>query len=134
MILVPYDCAANSSVCLERGHKAHWGIISGLLLPSPKLPKLFKTSKISGFDNYYLLNPDCDIAGVVAEVNDTSAKLIVRQSKSLELEFYSRHKLVESCRNLVDIAQKRQDGSYILPENGIENTLCGKIVTIQNKC
>ena len=129
LILIPYDCAANSSICLERGHKAHWGIITGVLLPGSKSPKEFQ--RITGFENYHLLNKmDCDIPEIDSEINQASVKVIVRQSKSLELEFYSREKLVESCKNLLDVAKKRQDGSYILPENGISNVLSGKIVTI----
>ena len=31
LVVLPYDCAPDSSVCLAGGHRAHWGVITGRL-------------------------------------------------------------------------------------------------------
>ena len=49
----------------------------------------------------------------------------------LNLKTLSRLKLVSSCRNLVEASEKRLDGSYLLPDAGIEHELSNKIVCIK---
>ena len=29
LVVIPYDCAPDSSVCLASGHRAHWGVVTG---------------------------------------------------------------------------------------------------------
>ena len=29
LVVLPYDCAPDSSVCLAAGHRAHWGVLTG---------------------------------------------------------------------------------------------------------
>merc|ERR1711976_93211 len=122
VVMVPYDCAANSSVCMERGHKAHWGVITGILLPTKSKPHNENCSKMEGFNGYYQLS-SVQIEDTSKEIVEDQVKVVVRQSKTLELEFYNRSKLVQSNRNLEDIAGKRLDGSYVIPDEGINHTL-----------
>ena len=130
LILIPYDCAANSSVCLENGHKAHWGLITGLVLPTDHPPP----DTVQSFENYSIHdNDNKSLMFDSLNKNDrgASVKVVVRQSKSLELEFYNRDRLVASCDNLREVADKRLDGSYVIPADGIEATLKNKIITIR---
>ena len=49
-----------------------------------------------------------------------------------DVETCSRLKLVSSCRNLVEASEKRLDGSFLLPDAGIEQELANKIVCIKS--
>jgi len=132
MVLVPYDCAANSAVCLAGGEKAHWGVVTGLLLPSPAAPHTrYTQGTLGGLSSYHLVTETLlEEEETLARVKEGKVKLVVRQSKSLELELYDRSKLLESCAQLKSISSKRLDGSYVIPENSIRETLSNKIVCI----
>ena len=56
--------------------------------------------------------------------------LVARQSKSVQLGIWSRDKLVDSCNNLQEAALKRLDGSYVVPEGGLKEALCGRVIVL----
>ena len=87
-VLLPYDCAPDSSVCLADGHRAHWGVVTGLVAPtsSPPAPASVVLAEAPGCR---LLQAGEDLADTEDECG-RSVRLIVRQSKSTELAVYSR--------------------------------------------
>ena len=98
LVLIPYDCAANSAVCLAGGEKAHWGVVTGLLVPGPgpPPPRLDKGT-LRGLSSYHLITEALlEEEETLARVKEDRVKLVVRQSKTLELELYNR-----STKNLV---------------------------------
>ena len=91
MVLVPYDCAANSAVCLAGGEKAHWGVVTGLLLPGPAPHTRYTQGTLGGLSSYHLVTETLlEEEETLARVKEGKVKLVVRQSKSLELELYDR--------------------------------------------
>ena len=92
LVLVPYDCAANSAVCLAGGDKAHWGVVTGLLVPGhgPPPPRLTRGT-LGGLSSHHLVTQAVlEDEETLARVKEDRVKLVVRQSKTLELEIYNR--------------------------------------------
>ena len=77
--------------------KAHWGVVTGLLLPTPSPPP--GATPLAGCEGHYLLGGGAgagagagagQLEAVLATVTEDRVRLVVRQSKSLELEIYDR--------------------------------------------
>ena len=122
-LLIPYDCAANHSPCLEGGKKAHWALVAGIA---------WQASACQG--------TPLDLAPGWSWQNEVPApsmitdevRLLARQSKSLVLGLWDREELVESCLNLKAISPKRgeEEDKYVIPEGGVEAGLAGKMVLL----
>ena len=121
IILVPYDCGPDSAVVLASGERAHWGVVTGMLVPGPG-PGI---TRVRGPGDVSPQLLQAAAAGPASEV-----RLLVRQSKAIELNVLRRDLLLASCEQLTLTASRRQDGSYILPQGGIKEGLCGKIVVL----
>ena len=119
VILVPYDCGPDSAVVLASGERAHWGAVTGVLVPGPG-PGITRVRGRADLSPQLL-----QAAGPASEV-----RLLVRQSKAIELSVLRRDLLLASCEQLTLTASRRQDGSYILPQGGVKEGLCGKIVIL----
>ena len=71
--------------------KAHWGVVTGLLLPTPSPPP--GATPLPGCEGHYLLGGGAgagQLEAVLATLTEDRVRLVVRQSKSLELEIYDR--------------------------------------------
>ena len=88
LVVIPYDCAPDSSVCLASGHRAHWGVVTGIITPSSSPPT--QASALSGHPAYHLLQSEGDMEDPEEADRSDLVRLIVRQSKSMELAIYSR--------------------------------------------
>eukprot|EP00090_Calanus_glacialis_P018156 TRINITY_DN28163_c0_g1_i1.p1 TRINITY_DN28163_c0_g1~~TRINITY_DN28163_c0_g1_i1.p1 ORF type:complete len:369 (-),score=160.32 TRINITY_DN28163_c0_g1_i1:109-1215(-) len=131
VILVPYDCGPDNRPVQARGHKAHWAVISGFLLPSKTIPP--HSTPLSACPGFHLLQPGTskeDVHQVLHHTKQDAVMVVARQSKSVELGIWSRDKLVDSCRNLQEAAEKRLDGSYVLPDGGLREGLCGQVLVL----
>ena len=58
--------------------------------------------------------------------------VVARQPKSCQVAVWPLASLAASCANLRSLAEKRRDGSYVIPEGGIEAGLCGQFVLLQS--
>ena len=73
--------------------KAHWGVVTGLVLPTPSPPP--GATPLAGCEGHYLLGGGAgagagQLEAALATVTEDRVRLVVRQSKSLELEIYDR--------------------------------------------
>ena len=105
LVLVPYDCAANSAVCLAGGEKAHWAVVTGLVVEAgPGSPQT--GASLGGLSSHHLVTramlEEEETLAHLATVNRDRVKLVVRQSKTLELEIYNRLK-TKFCATSYDI-------------------------------
>ena len=129
LMLVPYDCTPDHSPGLAGGEKAHWALVTGFLLPSSNTTRLPPfCSPLSGCPNFYELSNGATLPSQAANCQDLM--LVARQSKSVLLGLWSARHLALSCRNLRQAASKRLNGSYVLPEGGGLQKLCGRIVIL----
>ena len=89
LVVLPYDCQPDSSVCLAGGHRAHWGVVTGFLTPTSSPPPPPACRPLAGVKAHHVLQSSADL-DLVASQRPELVKLVVRQSKSLELAIYSR--------------------------------------------
>jgi len=123
LLLIPYDCAANHSPCLEGGKKAHWALVVGIAWQAAACNgTLLDLAPGWSWQNQVPAPPDMT----------DRVMLVARQSKSLVLGLWDREELVESCLNLKAICPKRgeEEDKYVIPEGGIEAGLAGKMVLL----
>ncbi|XP_077338351.1 actin maturation protease isoform X1 [Lithobates pipiens] len=125
-VLVPYDEDFNHEPCQRNGHRAHWAVISGVLLGMPS----------GSFE------PDVDIPGLYHPPPSFMAPyagdadeiyLIAKQGKSLRYQLWEYSSVSRSNGQLLQLDPKRAiDGNaYVLPEGGVQAGLCGKIVLLK---
>lgn len=137
-LLVPYDCAHNHSPALLKGRKAHWALVTGLVLASRDLrlnevKDNLVTEPGSSTENVFLLERNIeknipDLSSVFSQPG--SVHLIARQSKSRVLGIWEPGDLVRSNNNLLEVDLKRDQLEYVIPEGGIEAGLCGRMVLL----
>ena len=128
LMLVPYDCTPDHSPGLAGGQKAHWALVTGFLLPCPNTAALPPFCfPLPGCPSFYELSKNGPISPPSSSGN---LILVARQSKSVLLGLWPARNLVLSCKNLRQAASKRLDGSYVLPEGGSLEKLCGRIVIL----
>lgn len=129
LCLVPYDCGPDFRPIQACGHKAHWAVVSGFLYASNKVP--INSSPISACSGFHQIPNKSLSCEELQDIEESSVMVVTRQSKSVELCIWNRNRLVESCCNLREAAPKRLDGSYILPDGGLVEGLCGKLLILQ---
>lgn len=129
-VLVPYDEDCNHEPCARGGHRAHWAVLSGVVLgfpcgstskgfyEDPDMPGLFHPCP----------NSPCPPYQEVEEVF-----LLAKQGKSQRSQLWSYKQVCESNLQLLDLDPKRaNDGkTYLLPEGGVKAGLCGKTVLLK---
>jgi hypothetical protein len=127
LLLVPYDCGPSHGPCLSKGRKAHWALITGVLVQSHDVTSVEAQPLTPELSNFFLLTRSLpgQLAGKV--------KVVARQSKSLVLGVWDAEELVSSCCNLKEVDEKRGLEQYMIPEGGAEKGLCGRMVILSKK-
>ncbi|KAM6933029.1 actin maturation protease [Xenentodon cancila] len=134
-VLVPYDEDCNHEPCQRNGHKAHWAVISGVLLgldqgsvskeyvePDPTLPWLHLATDVCS---------PCPVdSKAVREVY-----ILAKQGKSLRYQLWSLNSLAQSNEQLRTMCpQRANDGTkYVVPEGGVEAGLAGQAVLLHTR-
>ncbi|XP_048836437.1 UPF0692 protein C19orf54 homolog isoform X1 [Brienomyrus brachyistius] len=131
-ILIPYDEDFNHEPCQRSGHRAHWAVVSGVLLglthgslnsedfhADPVLP--------------WLLLPRHGCSCPTVGVQD--ALVFAKQGKSLRYQLWSLELLTQSNAQLKEMGPQRvADGSvYIVPQGGVGEGLAGQVVLLHAK-
>ncbi|XP_036365564.1 UPF0692 protein C19orf54 homolog isoform X3 [Octopus sinensis] len=140
LILVPYDSDKNYQPCLKRGHKAHWSLLTGCFIVlkhscKPFLQNCFEQD----LDEPSLFHTDIDEDHIDPEVRKNLVNNIeeifvyTMQGKSRRPGIWSLRDLFASNQNLIQVSPVRNNETYVIPPNGIENELCGKIVLLRPK-
>ncbi|KAM9323987.1 actin maturation protease [Gastrophryne carolinensis] len=127
-VLIPYDEDFNHEPCDRDGHRAHWAVISGVLLgmqngsfaPDPDVPGLYQPPP----------NSTALDTGDIQQIY-----LIAKQGKSLRYQLWKYSSASRSNSQLLHLDPKRaSDGNaYVLPEGGVQAGLCGKILLLKRR-
>ena len=129
--VVPYDADKNHSPCLARGHKAHWCTLVGfaVLTGSECLVHVQKAPSV-----HVSLTPTsarhlfCD---QLQKVDPNNLYLFARQGKSRHLGLWSYTNLMESNANLMEMGAHRDSSDYVIPREGISNSLCSLLMILK---
>ncbi|XP_076803156.1 actin maturation protease-like [Clavelina lepadiformis] len=138
-LIVPYDNDRNFEPCLQRGHRAHWAIITGAVIGSKKktfddnhlqfhkkLPNLVKIIDSQWFQE--------NLADKLAlqdgeNINTSLIYLYGKQGKSARYRLWSLNSLSTSNSNLKEYDPKR-DWNWLHCPYNLEDTLCNKYMVL----
>lgn len=140
-ILVPYDADLNHEPCCRNGHKAHWAVLTGVVVVTsrkldlstgfsrdPSLPILFhaNTNNDSRADH-------CHIPLMLESlVGNEDIYLYAKQGKSCHVGLWNYEALASSNSNLVELCPRRRDSpqKFIIPKEGVQGGLCQQLLLI----
>lgn len=131
-VLIPYDEDFNHEPCLKKGHRAHWAVLTGVLLglrckllqdvyeKDRDIPGLHHLAGGAAGASY---PEDC-----VVEVF-----LLAKQGKSLKYQLWEYERVHQSNVQLAEFSPKRGDDgtAYIVPDGGVKLGLCGVVILLQ---
>ncbi|XP_074872758.1 actin maturation protease isoform X2 [Carettochelys insculpta] len=129
-LLLPYDEDFNHEPCRKRGHKAHWAVISGVVLGlqgGTLSPACQEDREIRGLFRPGPASPPPALEHV-AEIY-----LLAKQGKSQRPHLWHYQQAQESNAQLTDFCPRRAgDGRYyVVPAGGVGAGLCGKSVLLR---
>lgn len=139
-LLVPYDSDGNFEPGLKRGHKAHWGAVTGFLFILPK-HDLEKVKMICNQDNdlHYLYHVDAAndnsdlLQSLISQTCVKNTYLYAKQGKSRHLMLWMYQETVDSNANLQEVGPEREGGDYIFPAGGVGEGLCNQVLLLTKK-
>ena len=125
-ILVPYDADKDHSPCLARGHKAHWCTVVGFAIIADSLSSLQNIhERLTPANARHLLCHNW------RNVDKCQVHLFCRHGKSRHMGLWSYTSLMESNANLVEVGENRDSSDYVIPSQGISNSLCSLLITLE---
>ena len=140
-ILVPYDADKDHTPCLARGHRAHWCILIGFTIilarnwkdhgildcfePNPSIARHY-TLKDKAKDTFAGRFSD-------APIGPDSVYVFTRHGKSRHIGLWSLESLLDSNRNLVEVGPQRNPEEFVIPEGGIVEGLCSKVLVLSKQ-
>jgi hypothetical protein len=129
-MLYSYDSDRNFAPACLQGHKAHWAVITGVLVPNDQM-----ISESSETPVVNLLPSQSSASLLQSLVHpDTHLHVIALQGKSRHLCAWPLHDLVVSNKNLIEVDPSRESGDikYIIPSKGISKSLSGQSILLQS--
>ncbi|XP_047450371.1 UPF0692 protein C19orf54 homolog [Mugil cephalus] len=134
-VLIPYDEDYNHEPCQRSGHRAHWAVVSGVLLgvdqcsvnkedsqPHPTLPWLFLATDGS---------PPCPVGSAAVK----EVYILAKQGKSLRYQLWDLDSVAQSNQQLRTMGPQRADDGtqYVVPPGGVEAGLAGQAVLLHTR-
>lgn len=127
-VILPYDCDANHTPTLRNGKRAHWAVILGFLLASRDLNGHQTQQPIHLTPP---LSPD-QLSYVRSCCSTHDLFLYARQGKSRFLQLWRFEDLCDSNENLLQVSDKLNSTSHVLPENGdLSHSLADQLLLIE---
>lgn len=144
LVIIPYDKGPNNEPCFKNGLKAHWAVLTGLLIVTSKLSVELENflenqndSKIFSIKEYenhrtieHVLNcleKDYKMDEDIGE--DFEMFVCARQGKSPRLHLWHLNELLKSNDQLL---LNPQEDCYLLHDGGVLGGLCGKVIILGN--
>ena len=141
-ILVPYDSDKDHSPYLANGHQAHWCVIVGIAFcipnDSPRIKELLSYCEIDRSSEYHFyLKPNRKFIetefSTLETLNNDKVFVVARHGKSRHLGFWRLDLLLASAANLQELGPHRDPKEYMIPAEGICESLCSKFVVLQRR-
>nr|XP_057935255.1 actin maturation protease [Doryrhamphus excisus] len=137
-LLIPYDEDYNHEPCCRTGHRAHWAVVSGVLLGmhqgsgniqhtqrDPTLPWIHLCGDSSSSSS----SSSCP---AVCTSSLREVYILAKQGKSLRYQMWTLDSVAGSNQQLKTMdPQRSADGTtYVVPEGGLEVGLAGQAVLL----
>ncbi|RUS87668.1 hypothetical protein EGW08_004591 [Elysia chlorotica] len=148
--LIPYDADKNHSPCQRRGHKAHWALLTGIVMAfqnSENVPKSVRTACIVDTEIPYLYhwpeNPSMSLwedlmSSAIASLSGKSGPLpCIRfyvyghQGKSKHAGLWSLDDLLQSNAQLEEAGPERNIEDYVIPPEGVSVELKSQLLIVK---
>ncbi|KAI2653656.1 hypothetical protein H4Q32_013974 [Labeo rohita] len=130
-VLVPYDEDFNHEPCVRNGHKAHWAVVSGILLG---LRQGCVDSKHFSHDVtlpwLHLSQNEASISWLPDDIKEMF--VLAKQGKSLRYQLWKFESVTQSNNQLKEMdPQRASDGTrYVLPPGGVQKGLAGQVLLL----
>jgi len=135
LLLIPYDCGHNHGPAKSGGKKAHWALITGIVVATDNLDencaKEFVEKIPEESDKIFIIKKTTAVSHIktLCKSKCSSIFLIGRQSKSVVLGIWNVQEMVDSNENLKNIDSNREE-DFVIPEGGVEAGLLGRMVVL----
>lgn len=126
-LLVPYDCGHNHAPAEFRGKKAHWGLITGIVVPITD-QDICNLGIVNTQSNIHILGQN-NKQLFLDLIRTCKHFLIARQSKSAVLGIWETVELLKSNQNIENIDFQKEN-EYVIPDGGVKAGLQGKFVLL----
>ena len=121
-LVVPYDADKDHSPCLAQGHRAHWCTLVGFAVTS--LPP----TEAPG--THVELSPADFEVKLFQDLGKDQVYVFARQGKSRHLGLWGLPALLESNANLVEAGDHRSPTHYVIPSQGICQSLASLLLNL----
>ena len=127
-LVMAYDSDKDHSPCLAKGHKAHWCTLVGfavISVPAPSSLNMHATHvSMTPIEAQHFLNHE------LKNVDSCFTYLFARQGKSRHMGLWEYTRLMESNSNLSEAGPHRSPNDYVIPSEGISNSLSSVIICL----
>ncbi|XP_063061443.1 actin maturation protease isoform X2 [Engraulis encrasicolus] len=133
-VLVPYDEDFNHEPCQRSGHRAHWAVISGVMVGLTM--SSLDSMQVKPDDTLpWVFTPQEGVSPTWSMDSMQEVYVLAKQGKSLKYQLWDLGVVAESNIQLRELDPKREnDGSsYVLPSGGVEAGLAGQAVMLHTK-
>ena len=130
-ILIAYDLGEDMKIGFRKGHKAHWVLLVGFMLTKDyaEVTSSGNADWLAGENLKFSSNGPEKMEMECAE----GAKFVLGfHGKSRRMCIYNLEELVESNQQLLEPGSF-VDESFVVPSEGLERHLSGKIVVLEHK-
>ncbi|XP_056621981.1 actin maturation protease [Triplophysa dalaica] len=130
-VLIPYDEDFNHEPCLRNGHKAHWAVVSGILLGLSQGcvdGKLFPSDITLPW--LHLSHNGASVSWPTDLIEEVY--FLAKQGKSLRYQLWKFETVAQSNTQLEEMDPRRvNEGThYVLPSGGVQEGLAGQVVLL----
>ncbi|XP_074661064.1 actin maturation protease-like [Tubulanus polymorphus] len=142
-VLIPYDSDGNHEPCFKKGHKAHWAVLTGMVL-------VFNKSDYSAASIHELhyhqdeMLPNVFHAEISKDMNYDEKRFALMDYKRSDIYVYAKHgkskyldlwnyeQLAASNNNLVEVSGEilQDRDNFVIPIDGVISGLMGRSVLI----
>nr|XP_002130113.1 UPF0692 protein C19orf54 homolog [Ciona intestinalis] len=129
-VLLAYDSDRNFSPCLNKGHSAHWALVTGFVIRNTDFIPTDISEKLEIGENVlHKLNKGSAILPHLLENALSHTYVYVKQGKSLKSRLWPLQLLLNSNANLIEKDPKKNWENYFCPYN-LEHTLANRFIVL----
>lgn len=126
-IILSYDCDANHAPIVKNGRRAHWAVILGFAFMSHN--EIADQSQM--LTRFATPMSSEEVRNMLSHSEIDDLYLIARQGKSKFMHMWMFDDLCYSNENLLQVCDKLNGLSHVLPEGGLSESLADQFILIK---